>query len=141
MITENIIKQDFIVNVIQRDIKNIFAAQLSIAQRNTYIEGKELKVKKRRGSIIQRRSGQLLSALENPDYMLQFQGEKFIAVASYPLYIRFLDMKHIGNRRIYNRQIWGILYNNSLKDIKYRCGQNIADNIGNVLRGIFEQKN
>ncbi|MDR0829020.1 MAG: hypothetical protein LBN95_02785 [Prevotellaceae bacterium] len=141
MITQNITKQDFIINVIERDIKNIYRAQLAIAQSNIYVEGKKLKIIKRRGSIIQRRSGQLLSALQNPDYMFQSFGEKFVAVADYPLYIRFLDMKRIGNRRIYNRQIWGILYNNSLKDIKYNYGKEIYDNVGNALREIFEQKN
>lgn len=138
MITQNITKQDFIVRVVERDIKNIYHAQLAIAQSNIYIEGKALKKKKRRGSIIQRRSGKLLSALQNPNYMIQFSNEKLIAVADYPLYIRFLDMKHIGNRSIYNRQIWGILYNNSLKDIKNNYGQNVADDIGSVLKTAFK---
>ena len=57
MITQNITKQDFMVNVIERDIKNIYRAQLLIAQKDIYIEGKQLKiVKNKRGSIIQRRT-------------------------------------------------------------------------------------
>lgn len=57
MITEKITKQGFIIQVLERDIKRIFAAELAIATENIYIEGKALKIKKRRGSKIGIRSG------------------------------------------------------------------------------------
>jgi hypothetical protein len=129
MITENITKQQFIVQVLERDIKRIFAAELAIAQENIYVSGKELKVTKQRGYKIGVRSGALLESLQNPDYVIQAQGEKFIVSAGIVKHMRFIDMKKYGNRRIYNRQVWGILYNNALKDIRFNYGNAIADSV------------
>jgi len=137
MISENITKQQFIIQVLERDVRNIYKAQLAIAQQNIYIEGKTLKVKKRRGAKIGVRSGALLESLENPDYMIQAQGEKFIVSAGIVKHMRFIDMKKFGNRKIYNRQVWGILYNNALKDIKFNYGQAIKDRVSEALHEAF----
>jgi len=134
MISQNITKQEFIVQVLERDIQNIYNAQLAIAQQNIYIEGKELKVKKRRGAKIGVRSGALLESLQNPDYLIQAQGEKFIVSAGIVKHMRFIDMKKFGNRKIYNRQVWGILYNNALKDIKFNYGKEIRNFISEKLQ-------
>jgi len=139
MISDNITKQDFIIQVLERDIRNIYKAQLAIAQQNIYVSGKQLKVTKRRSAKIGVRSGALLQSLENPDYMIQAQGDKFIVSAGIVKHMRFIDMKKFGNRKIYNRQVWGILYNNALKDIKYNYGQSISDVIGDKLREAFNQ--
>jgi hypothetical protein len=50
-------------------------------------------------------------------------------------------MKRLGNWKIYNRQIWGILYSNALKDIKQRYGEYIGDTVGDALRDAFEKFN
>jgi len=144
MISDNITKQDFIIQVLERDIRNIYKAQLVIAQQNIYISGKELKETKRRGAKIRVRSGALLKSLENPDFMIQAQGEKFIVSAGIVKHMRFLDMKRISSKgkeydnwKIYNRQVWGILYNNALKDIKYNYGKEIADRVSEALHEAF----
>jgi len=139
MISDNITKQDFIVQVLERDVRNIYKAQLAIAQKNIYIGGKQLKVTKRRGAKIGVRSGALLKSLENPDFMIQAQGGKFIVSAGIVKHMRFIDMKKFGNRKIYNRRVWGILYNNALKDIKFNYGQAISDVVGEKLREAFNQ--
>ena len=139
MITDNITKQQFIVQVLERDIRNIYKAQLAIAKQNIYIEGKQLNVKKRKGSKIGVRSGALLESLQNPDFLIQAQGDKFIVSAGIVKHMRFIDMKKFGNRKIYNRQVWGILYNNALKDIKFNYGQTISDEVGEKLREAFNQ--
>jgi len=146
MISDNITKQDFIVQVLERDVHNIYKAQLAIAQKNIYISGKQLKVTKRHGAKIGVRSGALLKSLENPNFMIQAQGEKFIVSAGIVKHMRYLDMKRIsskgkeyGNWKIYNRQVWGILYNNALKDIKFNYGQAISDVVGEKLREAFNQ--
>lgn len=41
------------------------------------------------------------------------------ATITYPLYLRFLDMKRLGNWEIYNRQIWGIIYGDVVKRVRY----------------------
>ena len=52
-----------------------------------------------------------------------FPGGGWSPLPTSPLYIRFLDMKKHGNYGIYNRQVWGILWNNSLQTIKYGYGK------------------
>lgn len=137
MISENITKQQFVINVLKRDIENIYAAQRLIAQRNIYIKGKNLKKTKRKGAVIGEKTGSLLESLQNPNYSIYAEGSEFIVSASIVKYMRFLDMKHIGNRAIYNRQVWGILYNNSLKEIKYGYGQQLHDLVGEALHNAF----
>jgi len=139
MISDNITKQDFIVQILERDVRNIYKAQLVIAQQNIYLSGKQLKVTRRRGAKIGVRSGALLKSLENPDFLIQAQGDKFIVSAGIVRHMRFIDMKKFGNRKIYNRQVWGILYNNALKDIKFNYGQAISDVVGEKLREAFNQ--
>jgi len=85
------------------------------------------------------RSGALLESLENPNYMIQAQGEKFIVSANIVKHMRFIDMKKFGNRKIYNRQVWGILYNYAWKDIRYNYGQTISDVVGEKLKEAFKQ--
>jgi hypothetical protein len=137
MITDAIIKRDYIMNVLDRDIRNIYSAQQLIAERNIYISGKELQQKKRKGSFIGRRTGALRRSLDNPDYTISGNGALFNVTSNIVLHMRFLDMKKIGNRQIYNRQVWGILYNNALRDIKYNVGDSIADSLGEELKRAF----
>ena len=133
MISDRIIQDGFIVNTLKRDIINIYRAQLGIAKENIYVEGKDLKRRKKRGETLNRRTGDLLNSLENPDFVIEATGEKFIVSAKIMKHMRFLDMKRLGNWKIYNRQVWGILYNNALRDIKFRYGQTISDYVGEAL--------
>lgn len=127
---------EFIRAVLERDIRNIHKAQLLIVSEGIWKEGRELKAKER-GIKIRKRTGRLEDALTNPDFIIQSNGENFTVADIYPLYIRFLDMKHLKDLRIYNRQIWGILFNNALKDIKFNYGKEIADKVGNALKETF----
>lgn len=127
---------EFIRTVLERDVRNIYRAQKLIVSERIWHEGKDLKTKDR-GINVRVRTGRLEDALYFPDFIIQSQGETFNIIANYPLYIRFLDMKHIKDLRVYNRQIWGILYNNALKDIRFKYGKSIADKVGNALRESF----
>lgn len=46
-------------------------------------------------------------------------------------------MKKHGNWKIYNRQVWGILYNNSLRRILHGYGEEIHDNVRATLESAF----
>jgi hypothetical protein len=133
MISDNIAKSSFIADVLKRDIANIYRAQLAIAKYNIRIEGKELKIKKKTGATLNVRSGRLLNSLEHPDFIVQSGGTHFTVSSKIMTYMRFLDMKRSGNWKIYNRQVWGILYNNALRDIRYRYGQDIYDSVRKAL--------
>ncbi|MBQ6732335.1 MAG: hypothetical protein IJR06_04375 [Paludibacteraceae bacterium] len=140
MTSDTIIKRDWIVGVLDRDVQNIYRSMLLIAQRNIYISGKDLTAKRKRGGAIRRRTGALEDSLANPEYSINSNGAQFNVTAKIVLHERFLDMKRHGNKKIYNRQVWGILYNNALPDIKYNVGKEIADTVGSALKQAFNTK-
>ena len=131
---------EFIRAVLERDARNIYRAQQLIVSQRIYLAGKDLKATRRKVGI-QKQSGTLENALSNPEFYMKSEDERFVLAANYPLYIRFLDMKHKGNWRIFNRQVWGILYNNALPDIKNKFRQFISDTIGAALRAVFQRFN
>lgn len=140
MTSNAIIKRDWIISVLNRDVQNIYRSMLLIAQRNIYISGKDLTAKRKRGGVIRRRTGALEDSLANPEYSINSNGAQFNVTAKIVLHERFLDMKRHGNRKIYNRQVWGILYNNALPDIKFNVGKTVADSVGSALQRAFLQK-
>ena len=139
MISDNIEKSGFIVETLKRDLYNIYKTQLAIATKNIYVEGKTLKTKIRKGETIKKRTGRLVGSLQNPDFVIQATGQKFIVSANIMKYMRFLDMKKLGNWKIYSRQVWGILYNNAWPDIKFRYGQEIKDRVGDAIKAALGQ--
>lgn len=65
------------------------------------------------------RSGALMNALRSPSWSISTAGAGVEARVDYPTYLRFLDMKRLGNYKIYNRPVWGILYKETFRDLKY----------------------
>jgi hypothetical protein len=137
MITDRIIKRDFIVKTLRRDMNNIYDAMTLIARKNIYVEGRKLTVTRRDGPLIGRRTGQLLDSLESRDFDIVHDDDRFLISSRFVKQLRFLDMKSLGNWKIYNRQVWGILFNNAVPDIKYSIGTEVADLLGDELRKAF----
>ena len=140
IIKSNSISQaEFVRKVLERDTKNIFKAQELIIAQRLYLSGKDLKAKKRQKGI-NKRSGKLEQSVTTPEYFIHSQGEQFSVAAMYPIYIRFLDMKRLGNWRLFNRPVWGILYNNALRDIAFKYGDEIRDFVGEALQNASPSK-
>ena len=141
MISENITRDTFIVNAIERDVRNIYKAQFLIATQNCYLEGKSLKVRKRKGvTLAAKKDGnRIVARLQNPNFNISVSGDKLLLTNNIIKQLRFRDMKKWGNWRIYNRQVWGILYNNSLKDIKLHLGEQMRDTLGVQLQEAFKE--
>jgi len=104
----------YFTEYIRRGFRNIFEEQRRIAANKIY--GKQAY---RTDGSKRSRSGRLQKALESPTLILDGSGSSLSAAVKYPTYIRFLDMKRLGNYRIYNRPIWGILYKQTFRDIRY----------------------
>ena len=104
----------FIDEILKEGIKNVFYAQRLIAD-NRYQQGDRQKS----GKPIQGRSGQLRRSLVSPDYLISRDGNGVRAKLNYPIQIRFVDMKRLGNWKIYNRQLWGILYKETFVKMRY----------------------
>lgn len=125
-------EDEFIRKLLERDVRNIFRSQQLIVSRGIYLTGRSLKASRRKQGV-NNRTGELEDKLTNPEYYIQSLGENFTVAAVYPLYIRFMDMKHLGNLKLYNRVIWGILFNNAYKDIKFKYGDAIRDYVQEAL--------
>lgn len=140
---EDLIKQEFIRENIERDFRAIFEAQRLIALKRIYTRtnysrtGRSFYQDKGYGQLVRGRTGELLKALQNPNYSIDSSGVGIIATSNIPLYIRFLDMKAHGNYAIYNRQVWGILYNNTLMNIRDGYGKEVRDRILSQLQEAF----
>lgn len=129
----------FVHQEILKGIRDIFSAQRNVAQRRIYQEGKERRTKHGTGNTVRGRSGYLMKSLENPAFNV-WKGELGNhAHFDYPIYIRFLDMKKHGNFKIYNRQIWGILYGETFRNIRYEFNQEVRDWVDKHLREIMNQ--
>lgn len=112
------LKMQFFRQQLERGIRDIVDAQRLIATERIYQSGHDRIREQRDGAPLRGRSGQLMEALKNPVYRLSASGSGITSVSTVPLSMRFLDMKHLGNWQIYNRQIWGILYSETLLNIK-----------------------
>lgn len=139
MISDNIIKSSFITQVLERDLHNIYQAQLLIATQNTYIEGRNLRVTVRAGRRFsdKKKAKRIIAKLQNPNFVITQSGENFTVTNHILKELRFQDMKRLGNWKIYNRQVWGILYNNALRDIRYNFGKEVHDHVGKQLEDAF----
>ena len=122
-------KTDFFSDRIGRGIQDIFNAHLEIATKRMYQKGRERRKVQGYGTLVQGRSGVLMEALQNPRYSVIPDGEGVIARSNLPLYTRFLDMKKHGNYQIYNRQIYGILYHDTLGRIKYEYQDYVKERV------------
>lgn len=134
MIADTITKSQFIVQTLDTDIQNIYKAMSLIAEQNLYVSGKQLKTTKQKGALIGRKSGSLLQCLQSPDYIIQSTNTGYIISAAIVQQLRFMDMVRFGNRRIYNRQVWGILYNNTLKQLHNYYGTETYNFVGDALK-------
>lgn len=79
------------------------------------------------------RSGRLLAALQSPDSTFRVLGNSVSVMVRVPVYMRFLDMRRRADMKIYNRQIWGILYAGTLQDVKYEYRDWLRDRFGGML--------
>lgn len=113
------IKAQYFRQQLEKGIRDILAAQKAIATERIYSKDPGARHVSRHGREYYHRSGELLEALTNPRYVVESDGAGLRTETTLPTYIRFLDMKRHGNYQIYNRQIWGILYKETLINTKY----------------------
>ncbi len=134
MISDNIIKQQFITGALNEGFRQINEAQRKIATENIYVKGKKKVIEKREGKTIQQSGYEsLVKSLISPPYDLKVSGTTAFMTNRILKQMRFLDMKKYGNWRIYNAQVWGILYNETLPEIKYGFGDEVYKEISKQL--------
>lgn len=131
MITDEMIKGEFISQTVSRDMKIIYDTQQSVVQE--FFTGG---------------TGRLANFLSTKPFTLAVDTANIKRYHVRVLtYLRFLDIRYrkqdMDKRRrlaLYNRVIWGVLYNETLPDIKYGFTKEIRQKIGSQLRGALENK-
>ena len=116
MITEQFVKDEFVAEVLRRDIGIIYKTQEEVAQRYFKV-----------------RTGTLRNELSRHDFSLQSSNGQFTIYLRVLPDLRFLDMQYrlpysgLSSKRakkqrakyaIYNRVVWGVLYNETFPDIR-----------------------
>lgn len=119
------LKLEYFTQQLEKGVKNIFAAQAQAAASNIYADGDD---------SLFNRSGALRQALETPRYTIATAGGGLQLTSLLPEYVRFVDMKNHGNRVIYNKHLWGVLYKETMSDIKYEFRDWLEQHYGDTIR-------
>lgn len=127
MITDQLIRQRFIHDVLSQGINKIYETQENVVR--TYLNT---------------RSGNLLSHLQRRPFTSQESDAKQVYFIRIFPYLRFLDInyrrgsdrisRHIrSNLAIYNRVVWGVLYHETFPEIQYGFTQEVRTSIHQEL--------
>ena len=127
MITEQLIRNKFIADVMSQGINKIYETQENVVR--TYLNT---------------RSGDLVAHLQRRPFTSQNSDNKQVYYMRIFPYLRFLDInyrrgsdrisRHIrSNLALYNRVVWGVLYHETFPEIKYGYTQEIRSSIRQEL--------
>lgn len=125
MVTDELIKTEFIHTIVSRDINRIYDTQEEVVRQNF------------KGG-----TGRLAEFLSQHPVSISGEGLKQTYHMRVFSYLRFLDIRYRKQemffcRRLalYNRVIWGILYNETMQDLRY----GLTENIRELMRNDLEQ--
>ena len=125
MIRTDNIRDAFFRRTIERDFKTVLQRQVETAKKRVCGGGKT------------RQTGRLRSFLSSGSILISTNP---VSVRiNYPIYIRFLDMRKNGNLRIYNRQLWGMIYRETLPELRYGMTKEVRREIGLQLESLFSE--
>lgn len=133
MITDQLIRNKFIADVMSQGINKIYETQENVVR--TYLNT---------------RSGALVAHLQRRPFTSHDSDNKQVYYIRIFPYLRFLDInyrrgsdrisRHIrSNLALYNRVVWGVLYHETFPEIKYGYTQEIRSSIRQELEQALEQ--
>ncbi|WP_289124616.1 hypothetical protein [uncultured Bacteroides sp.] len=133
MITDQLIRNKFIADVMSQGINKIYETQENVVR--TYLNT---------------RSGDLVAHLQRRPFTSQNSENKQVYYMRIFPYLRFLDInyrrgsdrisRHIrSNLALYNRVVWGVLYHETFPEIKYGYTQEIRSSIRQELEQALQQ--
>lgn len=133
MITDQLIRNKFIADVMSQGINKIYETQENVVR--TYLNT---------------RSGDLVAHLQRRPFTSQGTDNTQVYYMRIFPYLRFLDInyrrgsdrisRHIrSNLALYNRVVWGVLYHETFPEIKYGYTQEIRSSIRQELEQALEQ--
>ncbi|WP_288243022.1 hypothetical protein [uncultured Bacteroides sp.] len=133
MITDQLIRNKFIADVMSQGINKIYETQENVVR--TYLNT---------------RSGDLVAHLQRRPFTSQNSDNKQVYYMRIFPYLRFLDInyrrgsdrisRHIrSNLALYNRVVWGVLYHETFPEIKYGYTQQVQSSIRQELEQALQQ--
>mgnify|MGYP000825224529 FL=1 len=133
MITDQLIRNKFIADVMSQGINKIYETQENVVR--TYLNT---------------RSGDLVAHLQRRPFTSQGTDNNQVYYMRIFPYLRFLDInyrrgsdrisRHIrSNLALYNRVVWGVLYHETFPEIKYGYTQEIRSSIRQELEQALQQ--
>lgn len=137
MITDELIRQRFVHEVMSKGINEIYETQENVVR--TYLNT---------------RSGNLLAHLQKRPFTSQESDTKQVYYLRVFPYLRFLDIyyrrgndrisRHIRrNLALYNRVVWGVLFHETFPELQYGFSNEIKQSIRQELEEalVYEQSN
>ena len=119
MVNDDAIKIRFMAEQIRQGLQEAISEQRKRAE-----------IKPRKGF----RAELLKEAIDNITYTVK-EGQLGVqAIMQVPLYVRFADMKHLANAKVYNRPVWDQMYDHTLQEIKYGYREWLHETYGDSLR-------
>lgn len=122
MISDGALKTHYVREILERDAKYINETQGKVISEN-----------------LRRVSGRLLRSIYRNDFQIQADDNRMMLQFNFLRYLRFLDIKSSMDKfkskdlrsklALYNRVIYGRLYNETRSDIKYGFTEQIKDRI------------
>jgi hypothetical protein len=122
MISEKMINDKFISEELRKGVTKVKQLQSEVVQQ-----------------VLTSRSGRLFSSLQDRNFFINQKGEKsFVVSVSILNYLRFNeirgDMQTRRKLHLYNRIIWGVLYGETLNNLKYGLTEEIREQIRKQLQ-------
>lgn len=131
MVTDELIRKQFIHQILRRDAAFIYETQASVVRQNFTNE----------------RAKALAGFLATRPFHISGDGLKPTYYFSIFPYLRFLDILYsrqdAGLRSrlaLYNRVVWGRLYHETVSDLKYGLSKDIYDTIKDKLEKMNPEK-
>lgn len=126
MISEGVIKTKYVKEILERDAKYINEIQTQVIS-----------------ETFRQVTGRLLRSMYRKDYALEGYKDHMFLQFNFLRYLRFLDIKSSQNRfkdkklraklALYNRVIWGRIYNETLNDLRFGLTEEIKSRIKEEL--------
>ena len=131
MVTDELIRKQYIRQIIRRDAAFIYDTQAEVLRRNFSNE----------------RTRELASFLSKRPYQIVGDGLRLTYYFSIFPYLRFLDIKYSRQQEglrarlaLYNRVIWGRLYHETINDLRYGFTQDMKKQIREWLEKMSPDK-
>lgn len=131
MITDELIKKEYIHNILQRDAQLIADTQVDRLRRHKSERARQL-------------------ALHLASHPFQISGTGLHATLTFNIMtsLRFMDISISRDIKagasqslaLYNRIVWGILYRDTMGDLRYGLTQDVRKQITQQLESAFQQQ-